>query len=102
MIQINVCNIIDALVSSMLGLHSGNSIEVQTSEDFIAVQVAHSETVPVALQQGREISVAIGILMERHKLSAEAAFDLLRTHARNTRSKTSEVAKALLAGTLRL
>ncbi len=60
------------------------------------------ESLAAALKQSREISFAVGILMERNNLSAEAAFDLLRTHARNTRTKISEVAKALLAGTLKL
>ena len=68
----------------------------------ISTLVNSEENLSAALKQSRDISVAIGMLMERHRLSAEAAFELLRGHARKTRTKTSEVAKALLAGTLRL
>lgn len=74
---------------------------IARAED-IRTLLSSEENLSVALKQGRETSVAIGILMERHQLSAEAAFDLLRTHARNTRTKTSVVASALVAGTLKL
>jgi len=47
--EVNLCNIVNALATSMWGLHSGAPIEVQTSDDFVAVQVTNSETVPVAL-----------------------------------------------------
>lgn len=47
--EVNLCNIVNALATSMWGLHSGTQIEVQTSDDFVAVQVINSETVPVAL-----------------------------------------------------
>ena len=53
-----------------------------------------------ALKQDREISMAVGTLMERFDLSAEAAFDLLRTSARRTRRKASEVAKDVISGAL--
>jgi len=74
---------------------------IARAED-IRTLLSKEENLSVALKQGREISVAIGILMERHKLSAEAAFDLLRTHARNTRAKTNAVASEFVAGTLKL
>ena len=74
---------------------------IARAED-IRTLVSSEENLSVALKQGREISIAVGILMERHQLSAEAAFDLLRTHARNTRTKTSAVASELVAGTLKL
>lgn len=47
--DINVRNIVHELAGSMRGLHSGTPIVVQTSDDFVAVQVMNSETVPVAL-----------------------------------------------------
>lgn len=50
-----------------------------------------------ALQNSREISTAIGLLMERHGLSAEQAFDRLRGEARSQRRKVMEVARDLLA-----
>lgn len=51
-----------------------------------------------ALQNSREISMVIGLLMERHELTAEAAFDLLRCEARMQRRKVLELAKAVLDG----
>ena len=60
------------------------------------------EHLGTALTQSRDISVAIGMLIERHEISAEDAFEALRAHARNTRRKTSEVAKDVVSGALQL
>jgi response regulator NasT len=60
------------------------------------------EHLSTALTQSREISVAIGILMERYNASAEDIFAMLRAHARKTRLKTSDVAKEVISGALRL
>jgi response regulator NasT len=60
------------------------------------------EHLGTALTQSRDISVAIGMLMERCNVSAEDAFETLRAHARNTRRKTSEVAKDVVSGALQL
>jgi two-component system, response regulator PdtaR len=51
-----------------------------------------------ALQNSREISTTVGLLMERHGQSAEQAFEMLREQARHQRKKVLEVARALLAG----
>ena len=60
------------------------------------------EHLSTALTQSRDISVAIGILMERYNTTAEDAFEMLRAHARSTRLKTTDVAKGVIAGTLEL
>ncbi len=60
------------------------------------------EHLSTALTHSRDISVAIGILMERHGITAEVAFETLRVHARNTRLKTSDIANDVIAGTLQL
>ena len=49
-----------------------------------------------ALNQSRETSMAIGLLMERYRLDREQAFEALRTHARSQRRKLEEVALELL------
>jgi response regulator NasT len=54
------------------------------------------------LKHSRELSVAIGVLIERHGISAEEAFEALHSRARNTRRKTSDVARDFLAGSLQL
>ena len=60
------------------------------------------ENLAAALKQSREISIAIGMLMERYNITAEDAFEMLRAHARNTRRKVSEVAECFVAGSLPL
>ena len=49
-----------------------------------------------ALEQGRETSVAIGILMEQHRITSEQAFDMLRGQARSQRRKLVSVATELV------
>ncbi len=60
------------------------------------------ETLSSALKKSREISIAIGILMERSRISAEEAFEMLRAEARNTQRQAIAVAKEIIAGTLQL
>jgi two-component system, response regulator PdtaR len=47
----------------------------------------------VALASGREINIAIGIIMERNRVDRQGAFDILRIHARSQRRKMSEMAE---------
>lgn len=49
-----------------------------------------------ALQQGRQISMAVGLLMERYRLTEREAFERLRGHARSERIKVSDLAAQLL------
>lgn len=51
-----------------------------------------------ALQNSREISTAVGLIMERHGLCAEAAFERLRACARSNRLKMGDLAARLIAG----
>lgn len=51
-----------------------------------------------ALQNSREISTAVGLIMARHGLSAEAAFESLRASARSSRVRVGEIAARLIAG----
>lgn len=68
----------------------------------IARLKGNKEQLAAALGQNREISVAIGILMERHNISAEDAFENLRAEARRTRRKAADVAKDVISGALQL
>lgn len=52
-----------------------------------------------ALKQTRDISVAIGMLMERQHLSREAAFEYLRSKARSKRRKLADLAAGIIEGT---
>ncbi len=51
------------------------------------------------LEQSRQISVAIGLIMERHRLGEKAAFEILRAFARNQRRKLAEVAREVVQST---
>jgi response regulator NasT len=49
-----------------------------------------------ALQSGRDTSTAVGILMERYRLSNDEAFEMLRSKARSLRRKVSELAAEVI------
>ncbi len=49
-----------------------------------------------ALGQARATSVAIGILMERHRLGQDQAFQALRAQARSSRRKVADVAAEIV------
>jgi response regulator NasT len=49
-----------------------------------------------ALTASREVSIAIGLLIERYNMTRETAFDAMRTHARTRQRKLSDVATELI------
>lgn len=55
-----------------------------------------------ALEGQQEISVAVGIMMERQRLSRNAAFNYLRSEARSGRRKLRDVANEYIAAEERL
>lgn len=63
----------------------------------LAVLRESEEKLVAALQKSREISTAIGLLMERHEISAEQAFERLREQARSERKKVLDLARSLIA-----
>lgn len=50
----------------------------------------------LAVNNNREISVAIGMLMERHRISQQEAFERIRIAARGQRRKTREIADEII------
>lgn len=50
-----------------------------------------------ALNENREVSMAVGLLMERRRLNRQQAFEVLRTTARTQRRKIGEVAEEILS-----
>lgn len=65
------------------------------AEDIRRLKKAEAD-LSTALASGRETSAAVGILMERYRLSEKDAFEVLRTRARNERRKLDEVAGQIL------
>jgi two-component system, response regulator PdtaR len=51
-----------------------------------------------ALRHHRSIGTAVGIIMERHGLAPDDAFETLRRHARNERQSVARLASAVVAG----
>ncbi|MBZ0142806.1 MAG: response regulator [Rhodocyclaceae bacterium] len=61
-------------------------------------QLRTTETqLQMALNENREVSMAIGLLMERRRLGRQEAFEFLRTTARAQRRKIGEVAEEILS-----
>lgn len=54
-----------------------------------------------ALENNREIDVAIGILMERYQIGRVTAFESLRGYTRANRMKVVELANALISGAIK-
>ncbi len=52
-----------------------------------------------ALAQGRETSTAVGVLMERYRLTEREAFERLRGQARSQRRKMAALAKEVVVAT---
>ncbi|MDP2640336.1 MAG: ANTAR domain-containing protein, partial [Betaproteobacteria bacterium] len=58
---------------------------------------ATEEQLLVALKGDRNVGIATGILMERHRLTAAEAFETLRGGARARQRKLGEVAAEIVA-----
>lgn len=71
---------------------------LERAEELRRLRAAESN-LAAALAVGRSTSIAIGILMERHGLSQQQAFDQLKSSARASRRKVSELADQLVQAT---
>lgn len=56
------------------------------------------QSLATALVSNREIGMAVGMVMQAHGVSAEAAFEALRGKARNERRRLVELSNALVSG----
>jgi response regulator NasT len=63
----------------------------------IAALKTNGTRLQIALNQNRETSMAVGLVMERYRLTREQAFEALRYHARSQRRKLEEVALDLIS-----
>ena len=79
-------------------LVDGDSEKLQSALEVTLRRFAEFHNLQGAFGRRSIIERAKGILMERHQISEEAAFDLLRDQARSTSRKLSDVALAVVEG----
>jgi response regulator NasT len=73
-------------------------IALQRSRDLHALR-SRAEQLNTALQGGRNVSMAAGLLMAMFHIGREEAFERLRRHARSNRVRLEDVASELLRAT---
>lgn len=73
----------------VLAEHAVIAIEAAQTQDT-------AENLEMALLRSRTIGAAMGILMERHKLTPDRAFDLLRTASQDHNRKLADIAAELV------
>jgi AmiR/NasT family two-component response regulator len=76
----------------------GDPQELQSSMDIVLRRFAEYHNLEGAFGRRAVTERAKGILMERHGIDEQAAFNLLREHARRTQSKLLDVAEAVVSG----
>ncbi|MGO9995009.1 MAG: ANTAR domain-containing response regulator [Steroidobacteraceae bacterium] len=64
----------------------------------IAALVEHNVQLTRTIDSNRDVSVAVGLLMAQHGLPRQAAYDMLRQHARRTRRRLADLASEVAAG----
>ena len=62
----------------------------------LAAAMAHAAELQRALVSNRRIGMAMGILMERHRLTEEHAFDRLRDLSQRSNVKLRDVAEQVI------
>ena len=79
-------------------LVDGDSEKLQSALEVTLRRFAEFRNLQGAFGRRSIIERAKGILMERHQISEDAAFDLLRDQARSSSRKLSDVAVAVVEG----
>jgi AmiR/NasT family two-component response regulator len=70
--------------------------ELSETRTALALATARAEELQRALVTSRQIGMAIGILMERQRLTAEQAFDCLRDLSQRRNVKLRDVAEQII------
>jgi AmiR/NasT family two-component response regulator len=70
--------------------------ELAGARTDLAAATAHAEHLQRALVSNRQIGMAMGILMERRRLTPEQAFDQLRKLSQQRNVKLREVAEQII------
>ena len=70
--------------------------QLAAARSDLAAAAAHTEHLQRALVSSRQIGMAMGILMERHRLTQEQAFERLRELSMRSNVKLREVAEHII------
>jgi AmiR/NasT family two-component response regulator len=76
----------------------GDAEQLQSSLDIVLRRFAEFQNLEGAFARRALIERAKGILMERHDVNEEAAFELLRAHSRSSNRKLIDIANAVVDG----
>ncbi len=79
-------------------LTSEEAKELQSAIDIVLRRFAEYHNLEGAFGRRAVTERAKGILMERHGVDEQAAFEMLRRHARDTQSKLVDVAEIVIGG----
>ena len=74
----------------------GDSTEIQSAIDIVLARFAEYHSLEGAFGRRAVIERAKGILMERHAIDDQQAFDRLREHSQHTGRKLFDIAQAVL------
>ena len=66
------------------------------ARDELATAITHAEHLKRAVLSNRRIGMAMGILMERHRLTEEQAFDQLRDLSQHANVKLRDLAEQII------
>jgi response regulator NasT len=83
-------------------LADGDAAELESALDIVLQRFAEFRNLEGAFGRRAVTERAKGILMERHQVDEQRAFELLRAQSRNTGRKLVEVAAAIVEGHLLL
>jgi AmiR/NasT family two-component response regulator len=76
----------------------GDAEQLQSSLDIVLRRFAEFQDLEGAFARRALIERAKGILMERHDVNEREAFELLRTHSRNSNRKLADIANSVVDG----
>jgi AmiR/NasT family two-component response regulator len=76
----------------------GDAIEMQSSIDIVLRRFTEFQDLEGAFGRRAMTERAKGILMERHSIDENAAFEMLRGHARESNRKLVDIASAVVDG----
>jgi hypothetical protein len=87
-IHVDAFQDLDTTIALLLATHGALAVGKATA-------VKRGDNLERALRSSRDIGIAMGVLMERHKITRDQAFDLLRITSQHTHRKLAEVARDL-------